>query len=1057
MNQASEKISFVEFTGNYSLLRWFHRTLKNHDILMKKILLFTIGISLSFIVVAQKSITGKVADGVNGEALVGVNVVVKGTTIGTITDLEGKYSINISNQDSVLQFSFIGYLPEEVKILDQSIINVDLSPDLMQLEQVVVTGYGTQNKREITGAVSVVDVEQLSKSHSTTLTDQLQGRVAGVSVTTSGQPGSMGNIKIRGASFFGGNEPLYVIDGIATGDNPNFNPGDVESVQILKDASSTAIYGNRAANGVIIITTKKGRKGKPKVTFRSTLGVQEITSRLDLTDNYGWARIINATHDNSNAPRQTKADTEFDPSLNVDWQEEVFSKNAPVYDLNLSISGGGEKSIVYFSVNNHYQDGTIKGPNFQRIATRLNSEFELGERITVGQHFTLGYSKTNGVSGSAEGSEITGPFAAAYEMLPVIPVYDEAQPSGYGIGETGVAQTYSENPVAVMDLFTMYNESFSFLGDVFFNYKIIEGLDYRFSLGLNTSYGKYKSYNEAGKIRMASTLTSGLRESRGEARGVFLENRLTYSKVLGRHNFSVMGTHTEEKGYEGLQSTTSEGGYDKEVNFWQISNSTGSISSGGSEYHSAMRSFLGRITYNYNKKYFFTGIIRRDGSSKFAPENRWGTFPSISAGWDISKESFFNLGGIRQLKLRAGYGIVGNASVGDYAYTTGIYSTALGADVWSPGVNYNLGPTSQSIVGATRSNEITNRNISWEELAETNIGLDIEAFSGQLFFAGDYYFGDLNNILAAVPVPGTIGTSERSAPAVNAVSMKRNGWELSVSYKKLTGDFHYTITANLSHSNTEITELAYGLTDLVSEGITVGRVGYPVGMFYLLDYQGIYTQEDIDALPEDFTVNKRRPVVGDAKYRDVNGRDENGKLTGEPDGKISLDDDRIITGNPIPDLQYGLNFYFSYKIIDLSIFFQGVSNRDVYNSYNGGMTSEWTGRYSNYPTYYDPYIDGKGTDPRPLLSPSHANNLQSTRFLENGAYLRLKNLQLGITIPIKKLEDLRVFLSGQNLFTITKYRGLDPEFEGDDVFAPGLDPKGYPSVRTLSFGINLTF
>jgi len=1009
---------------------------------------------------AQTTITGQITDQSDGQSLVGVNIYIKGSTHGTISDTDGNYTILATATDTVLVFSYVGYSTEEVSIGNQTRIDIGLRPDLFELDQIVVVGYGTQEKREITGAVAIADVEQLNKSHAATLTDQLLGRVAGVTVNSNGQPGSMGDIKIRGTSFFGGNNPLYVIDGILTGDSPTFNPNDIESVQILKDASASAIYGNRAANGVIIITTKKGTIGKPKVGFSSRVGLQEISSRLDLTDNYGWARIINAAHDASNVPRQAKADAEFDPDLNTDWQEEVFSKNALIYDINLSVSGGGENHNVYFSVNSFYQDGTIKGPDFNRLASRLNSEFRIGKRITVGQHLTVGHGKTTGIAGGAqdfEGSDIVGPFSAAYEMLPVIPVYDTAQVSGYGIGEIMRAQTWSENPVGVMELFHNVTQDTRILGDVFLDLEILKGFNYRFSIGLSSSFNKYKSYNEAGIIRMSDPPISGLTEQQTTEHGIFLENRLSFSREIGKHSFSVMGTYTEQSDRGSTQGALSVGGYDDEVNFWQISNSTGKVSASGSENQSGLKSLLGRVTYNYDRKYFLTAIIRRDGSSKFAPENRWGTFPSVSAGWDISQEGFFNVDFIRHLKIRVGYGKVGNASIGDYQYSTFIDRRAQGDDYWSAGVNYNLGPTGQSIIGATRSEGIRNRNITWEKLTETNVGLDFEAFRGKLLIHGDYFFGTMDDLLAEMPLPWSIGTRWPAFSTINAVSMTRNGWEVAVSYRKRSGDFQYAVTANLSHFSNEITELGYRLTDISTDGTTTARIGYPLGKFYVLDYQGIYTQEEIDALPVEFTVAGNTPEVGDAKYRDVNGRDEDGKLTGQPDGKISLDDDRIITGNPTPFLEYGINFDGSYKIFDFTVFFQGVSGRDVYNSYHAQMTSGEWGHFSNYPAYFDPYIEGTGTDPRPVWDNGHGNNLASSRYIENGAYLRLKILQLGVTIPVKGLDHLRLYLSGENLLTLTKYRGLDPEFSGGDVFTPGIDPRDYPNVRTISLGLDLAF
>jgi TonB-linked SusC/RagA family outer membrane protein len=1027
---------------------------------MKKLVLLFISICFFSITNAQFTVSGKITDQ-EGKPLMGANVIIKGTSIGTVTDTDGKYSISISAEDSILVFSFVGYMAEEQIIGKRTEINISLIPDILELEQLVVVGYGSQEKREITGAVATLDVDQLNKSHSSNLTDQLQGRVAGVTVNTSGQPGIMGDIKIRGTSFFGGNNPLYVIDGILTGDSPNFNPNDIESVQILKDASASAIYGNRAANGVIIITTKKGVKGKPKINFSTTTALQEITSRIDLVDNYGWARIINAAHDAAGAPRQALADTEFDPDMNTDWQEEVFSKNALMIDVNLSVSSGGDNHSVYFSLNNFYQDGTIEGPDFNRISTRLNSEYKIGKRITIGQHLTVGHATTTGIAGSESIEEylgdIIGPFSAAYEMLPVIPVIDTAQPSGYGIGELMRAQTWSENPIGVMNLFHNSSKNTNILGDIFLDLKIVEGLDYRFSIGLSASFNRYKRYNEAGRLRMATDHFSGLEQRESQGQGLFTENRLTYAKSIGKHNFSLMSTYTEEASNEYNMGAISVQGYDDEANFWQLSNSTGKISTSGTESHSAMRSILGRITYNYNKKYFLTAIIRRDGSSKIAAENRWGTFPSVSGGWDIAKERFFKLDVIRHLKLRVGYGEVGNASIGDYGYSTVINRKALGENYWDAGLNYNLGPTSESVIGAARSDQINNRNITWEKLSETNIGLDIEAFKGQLFFSGDYFFGNMDDLLADMPLPGTIGTRWPAYSTINAVSMERKGWEISIKYQKASGEFQYAVTANLSHVENEITELGYGLENISTDGRTIAMIGYPLGKFYLLEYLGIYTQEEIDALPAGFEVAGDPPEVGDAKYRDVSGRDEEGNLTGEPDGRISLDDDRIVTGNPTPMIEYGLNFDLSYKIFFMSVFFQGITGRDVYNSYHAEMTSGEWGHFSNYPAYYDPYIDGSGNDPRPIWDNGHGNNLPSTRYLENGAYFRLKNVQLGATFSSERIDQVRVYLSGENLLTFTKYRGLDPEFADTDIFTPGMDPRGYPVVRSLSLGINLIF
>jgi len=1026
---------------------------------MKNILLLVLNMMMLFNqAFSQRMISGKVTSA-DGNELPGVNVILKGTNSGTISDILGDYTLNIPEEGGVLEFTYIGFQKKEIDIGSKSVINISLNEDLTELQEIVVIGYGSQRKSDITGAVAIVDTDQLKKNYSSSITDQLQGRVAGVSVTTSGKPGSIGDINIRGASFFGGNNPLYVIDGILTGDNPNLNPSDVASIQILKDASASAIYGSRAANGVIIITTKKGVKGAPKINFNSTVGMQRIPSRIDLKNNYQWAEIVNAAHDNAGAPRVSGANEDFNENVNTDWQSEIFDNTALTYNINLAISAGGDNSNVYFSVNKFSQDGAIKGPQFDRITARLNSEFKLSKKITIGQHLTVGNNTTNGTAGASDG-DIISPFSAAFEMLPVIPIYDTTQISGYGIGQIGKAQTWSENPLGVMDLYKNFSENSSFLGDIYIKYQILKGLDYRLSIGLNGSFTNFKGYNQAGQIRMSTIHFSGLTESRNENFALFIENRISYEKSFGKHNFSLMGALTEQKGREKLLASTSVGGYDNETNFWQLSNSTGSISSSGLEMQSAIRSYLGRLNYNFDQKYFISAALRNDGSSKFALENRWSIFPSVSGGWALSQENFFNIQFIDNLKLRAGYGIVGNASLGDYEYTTNIYRTATGSDIYNPGVNYNLGPTSASVIGATRSDMLRNADISWEELRESNLGIDLEILNGQLFFTGDYYKGQVNKILAQVPLPGTVGAITRSSPSINAVSLQRKGWEAAISYRKQAGIFQYAITANVSHTENVITELNYGLTELVGTDIsskTTARLGYSVGKFYLLDYQGIYTAEDIAGLPSDFTVQGETPQVGDAKYKDTNGRNENGFLTGVPDGKISRDDDRIITGSPIPNLIYGFNIDLSYKIFDCSIFVQGISGRDVYNTYYSLMTTEDFGHFTNYPDDYDPYINGQGTDPRPHFFQGHGNNLESTKFLENGAYLRLKNFQIGANIPQKMMENLRVYVSGQNVLTFTNYKGLDPEFEGGSVFTPGLDPRAYPSVRTFILGLDITF
>jgi TonB-linked SusC/RagA family outer membrane protein len=989
---------------------------------------------------AQVTVTGTVKDE-NLQPLPGANIVVLGKSQGTITDINGNYSLPLTNLDTLLVFSFIGYITQEVKVENRKVIDINLAVDPEQLKEIVVVGYGTQKKSDLTGAVAVVDVKDLERSASTNLTDRLQGRVAGVTVVTTGEPGSTGDIKIRGTSFFGDNYPLFIVDGVFTDDSPNLNPYDIESVQILKDASSSAIYGSRAANGVVVITTKKGKSGKPLMNVSVAVGFQQIPRRIKVTDNYEFARINNAAHDNSGYPRDKKCDVDFDPSVNTDWQSVMFDNTALTQDYNVSLSNGSENYHSYFSINYSSTEGTINGTVFDRISARVNTDYKPWKKLTIGQNLTVSQVNSSGLSEQYGQTVIPNTI----NNLPIIPVYDSTKSSGYGYGQIGVATCYVPSPVGQQELITILDQTYRILGNAFLDFEILNGLTYNFSVGVNTNFYYNKSYNPHYKIRMATEEFSRLAESRAESTEIFLENRLTYTKSYGGHNFSAMFTLTEQKINGANQDSETEGGYETEPYYWVLSASTAPIITSGEEFSSAIRSYLGRLTYNFKDRYLLTGIIRSDGSSKFAPENRWGTFPSVSAGWNIAKEKFFKVEKVSELKIRAGYGIVGNSSIGDYLYQSLVVSTA---SVGAGGVNYNLGPDGNLVIGATRGS-LANRDISWETLKETNIGLDMKLFDNKLEFNADYYIGKMEGLLTEVPIPMTIGPGKGEV-TVNATDMKKNGWEVNLTYRQVIGDFRFSANANAFHTNNEITYLPFGVNEFPGEN-SISRLGLPLGQLFLVEYMGIYTsQEQIDA--DNVTINGQVPSIGDARYKDVNGRDENGNLTGEPDGNISFDDDRVIWGNPIPYLQYGFSFDGAWKNLDLYLFFQGVTKRDVYNSIYSNLNTAHDG---NYTSDFNPYIDGNGTDPRPVMG-LVANNFASTRFVENGAYLRFKNLQIGYTIPVNKIQKLRIYFSGQNLFVITNYRGLDPDFEGG-VFDPGIDPIDYPQVRTFMFGLNLTF
>jgi len=996
----------------------------------------------------QVSISGKVSDE-NNNGLPGASIAIKGTTEGTITDGNGTYSLEVQDTGAVLVFTFIGYITQEVTVGNLTELNVQLTPEYVSLDQVVVVGYGTQRKKDITGSIAIADTEIMEKSESTNITNRLQGLVPGVKVISNGEPGSIGRIRIRGNVFTGvdgsgeANQPLFVIDGVLTNDNRFLNPNDIESVQVLKDASSSAIYGSRAANGVIIITTKKGKAGKPVINLNSSFGLQQIPDQIELANTEQWARINRAIY--ADATPDLYADTSatglYDPTRYTDWQKEM-TRTAPVRDLNLSVSGGSENSNVYFSFNNTRQEGVIGDPLFERYNGRINSEIKLGDRLTIGESLTVGKTIL---------SEESGPLYAVYEMLPVVPVYDENNPSGYGYGDDTRARTYASNPKALEELIFNQTTAHHLLGNAFLNFKIFEGLEYELNASYNMQLSHTKEYNEKGQIAWVTILPSGLSEEDDEFYSYFIEHKIQYQNTFGKHAISAMASYVGQEEHGRVHGTSITGGYTFEgQNYWEIDASTAPLTSyshTGNENTYAIESYLGRVTYGYDEKYLLNMMVRHDGSSRFAEDVRWGTFPSISGGWVLSSENFFaSVPVVNFFKIRAGYGLVGNATGADYVYQSELILRSIG------GVNYNLGPAGNAVLGATRG-RLANTYIQWEKLQELNIGADLRLFDSKLEIIFDYFNGRTYDLIYQRPLPQSVG-AEQSSIIENNAGIKRNGWELSAIFRNRAGEFSYDISGNISYVKSSLNDLANDpyISDTNEANFIKTRsfLNEPLGQYFLFEMDGIYSQEDIDALPEGFTVYNQVPVVGDAQFID-HGSDPNGEFAGEPDGKIN-EFDRIPVGNVYP-MHYGISFNASYKSFDFTIFFQGVTKWDVYNSWYEYLI---TNDFSNYPADYNPYLDGEGNDPRAVFGFSHFSKLPSTRYLENGAYFRLKNLQIGYNIPFKFVSKFRVFVSGQNLFTLTKYKGLDPELEGS-MFDPGVDPMAFPNLRTFSTGISLTF
>jgi TonB-dependent starch-binding outer membrane protein SusC len=969
-----------------------------------------------------------------GEGLPGVNVVTKGTSSGTVTDINGDYSINVPDASSTLVFSYIGYVAQEVPVNGRSTINISLVPDVQSLNEVVVIGYGTQQRAELTGSVASVNVADARRAPVATVGEAIQGRVPGVTITSSGTPGQTSNINIRGiGSLNAGSGPLYVVDGLWLDNIRDINPADIESIQVLKDAATTAIYGSRGANGVVIITTRKGSAGEPSVNFNAYAGVQNILKRWDLTNAREFAAINNLAHDNANRPRLPGADTQFNPNIDTDWQDEMY-KQGSVQEYNLNVSGGGENANYLISGGYFGQQGAILGPSFKRYSLRVNTGFTKG-RFRIGQNLLFARSNTVNVNGL--------PFVDMVRMLPTIPVYDPANPGGFGFGNSNNI-TYGTNPVALQRLQNSTGLVNRILGNVDATVRIFDFLSYKLNLGLELNNFNDRLERKYGQWRQGDPLDpSFLTENRGERLFSIWENTLNFDRTFGAHSISALVGYTEQRQTSSNTLATNRNYGVGPTYFFVLSAGSTNPQVGGVASEWAKRSYLGQVQYNYDGRYLLTASVRRDGSSRFARENRYGNFGAASVGWRISRETFFeNVPVISDLKIRASYGVNGNDNLpNDYLYQRTI----------NQNVNYIFG-TAQAVTPGSIQTQLESPGIKWESRYTTNAGIDIGFFDDRVLLNADYYISTTRDALVNPILPFFIGNAGGN-PFINLGRLENRGFELGLTYQQTQGDLKYGATANLTTIRNKVLELAYDGQIIVGGphgGITRTEVGQPVGAFYLLEMQGIFQNA------EEITAHGAQPGAqpGDVRYRDVN-----------MDGTINAQD-RVFVGSPIPTLQYGINLNAAYRNFDLTVFFQGVAGNQVYNG-----VRFWLDRMDdngNYRRDLNPWT-GPGTSattPRPVIvGPSAANNSQaaSTRWLENGSYLRLKNIQLGYTLPesvvnrLQVINRLRIYLTGQNVLTFTKYTGLDPETVGSGFFARGVDDGSFPNLRTFTGGIEIGF
>lgn len=1030
---------------------------------MKKQVLFALILSLSVPLFAQRTVEGTVSDANTGELMISVTVLIKGTQAGTITDLNGKYRLvsDLLTDSSVIVFSYVGYTPLEVTPGSRKVLDVKLFAEQYMMDELVVIGYGTAKKSNVLGAVTSVANKELTRLPVAEVAQALQGRAAGVQVTqNTGAPGEGVSVRIRGAgSINSSNDPLYIVDGIPTVDALKIlAPGDIESITILKDASAAAIYGSRANNGIVLITTKKGTKGATRVTYHGQTGFQKAIRLTKMVNTTDYVTIYNeaATHDNALLPESLRRSliTPDDAAKfsNVNYVKELL-RTAPINSHELSFSGGNESTNYLISTSLFDQKGIIKGTGYTRGTVRLAVNTEVNKWLSAGMSMLAGLSGNDIIGSSGDGYGGNGGSVIRYAFFrnPAIPIRFEdgsfvdrpAEYFGNQMYDSFLGDGY--NPIGMIYHNDNNRKDDSYLGNAFFTAKLTSKLKFTTNLGMDYRNSFSRRFNPTWGTLNRINAKNSLDVSNARLANWTVNNLLNYETKFGKsHNFSAM------VGFEAIKNS-GKALYTSDMDFpveqpelIYIGNGLGIKISSQTEYASTLASFFARANYDFKGKYYLSGTLRRDGSSRFTGENKWGTFYSLSGGWVLKQEKFLlDVDWLTNLKLRAGYGAIGNQEIGLYA----------ASDRISPYFDYPFGGISN---GGYAQTALGNTDLKWETSYQYNAGIDAGLWKGALAVSLDYFYKVTENMLVKAPNPPSTGYAE---PAwINSGSVLNTGIELEANYRQIKTDWSYSIGGNLTFLHNEVLKLdapLYG--GRVDSGIYATRTeaGHPIGSFYLLEMDGIF-QNATDILLSAYQGNNIQP--GDVKFKDQNA-----------DGRID-NNDRVYLGSAIPKLIGGLNLAANYKNFDISVFFQGAYGNKIYVQVNQDIEGFYRG-FTVTQRYFDERWTGEGTSdtqPRASWTGKSNNARPSSRFLEDGSYLRLKNMQIGYTIPAKTLKmagfsQVRVFVSGTNLFTLTKYPGLDPEMtvsdnsknEGDR--ASGIDWGTYPSAMTIMFGIDITF
>jgi len=975
-------------------------------------------------------VKGMVTDS-KGEPLTGVTVLLKGSATGTTTDVSGKFTLETGSASKpILVFSYIGYATQEVTVTSSAELNVVMAESNVQLSELVVVGYGSQKKRDLTGSVSSVNTKELKTLPVPSIGDALQGRSAGVQILSSGTPGNDVTLRVRGTGTINNSNPLLVIDGVPTNVPLNtISPDDIANIEILKDASAAAIYGARGANGVVLITTKKGSTEKNSLEFKMFTGVQTAANMVDMLDASQFA----ALHNEMMANNGQALDPDYaDPAslgTGTDWLDAMF-RSAPIQNYSLAYSGGSAKSHYYVSGSVLDQQGIVINTSYRRYTVQFNSDSKVFDWLKFSNNLTLNHD----VKKSGD-YNIRNAMAA----LPTQSIYNADGTYSGPVGQSSWVGDIT-NPIGKATLVENSTQGYNVLGNVSAEISILKDLKFKTTGGLEGIFWDNRTWSPAYDWQPTPQASSYLYQRYNKSLTYLWDNYFTYDTYFNKdHHLTLLAGSSAQTNREDYMSGSAQGF--SSDNTQQLTNGTTSKTLTGDAYEWALLSFIGRANYDYKSKYLVTATLRRDGSSRFGSNNRWGWFPSASVAWRLSQEDFMkDLSWLDDLKIRAGYGITGNQNIGNYSFASVLQT-----------IQYVF---NGQVVSAVVPQAIPNPSVRWEQVEQSNLGFDATLFNGRINFTLDAYIKNTKDMLVPMSVPISTGYSDIVVPSINAGEVRNKGIELSVTSTNTTGPVVWTTSFNISANHNEVISLndtvpIYTGSIGLNQNLSIQKSGYPVNAFYGFVTNGIFqTQGEVDnyavQVPGEDPYN--RTSAGDIKFRDLNN-----------DGKID-DNDRTYIGNPNPKLIFAMNNTLAWNNFDLSIFVQGVQGNDIFNAnriYQEGMAIA-----QNQTTAVLDRWTGEGTSntmPRAIFNDPNKNTRVSDRFIEDGSYLKIKNVTFGYSFPKNwvekvKLSSARIYVSGQNLLTFTNYSGFDPE-----VPASGIDLNVYPVTRTISAGVNLIF